>query len=238
MQQNKISILSTRAVNEALIKEFLSKNISVDVISFIKTNPVLTDNVLNEIEQIFTMPATVVFTSVNAVDAVAQKAKDLKPGWRIFCIGHATRKSVEKYFGKGSIAGIADNAKELAEEIINENINEAVFFCGDQRRDELPDLFKEKNIKVNEISVYRTIMTPHKIEKTYDGILFFSPSAVKSFFQGNQINAEAVLFAIGNTTAEEIKKITTNKIVISDEPGQNTLFEKVTAYFQTNPIHH
>lgn len=238
MLQNKVSILSTRHLSEAILKYALSKNISVYEMPFIKTDSVLTDEVINEIEQTLTKSSTVVFTSVNAVAVVAQKVKDLKPSWRIFCIGHTTRQSAEKYFGKGSIAGIADNAKELAKEIINENISEVIFFCGDQRRDELPDSLKEKNIKINEVPVYQTIMTPHKIEKNYNGILFFSPSAVKSFFQINQINDEVVLFAIGNTTAEEIKKNTTNKIVISDEPGQKALLEKVTAYFQTNPVHH
>jgi uroporphyrinogen-III synthase len=238
MQQNKFSILSTRHVGEAWMKDALSQNISVDEIPFIKTNPLLTDKTLREIGQNLTKSSTVVFTSVNAVEAVALKLSSQGPNWKIFCMGYATKQSVEKYFGEKSVAGIANNAKELAGEIINAKIKDVIFFCGDQRRKELQQLLKQNKIEVNEIIVYETVVTPQKIERNYDGILFFSPSAVRSFFQKNQLNNETVLFAIGNTTADEIKKFTTNKIVISDEPEKRILLEKVISYFKTNTIPH
>jgi uroporphyrinogen-III synthase len=102
----------------------------------------------------------------------------------------------------------------------------------------LPELLKKKNIGVNEIIVYKTIITPQKIEKKYDGILFFSPSAVKSFFEKNILDGQTVLFAIGSTTADKIRKFSKNKIVVSDVPDKTTLLNKAISYFQTNPIHH
>jgi uroporphyrinogen-III synthase len=113
-----------------------------------------------------------------------------------------------------------------------------IFFCGDQRRDEMPDQLKINSIKVTEIVVYKTTLTPQKIEKKYEGILFFSPSAVKSFFQINEVPDQTVLFAIGNTTADELKSFSKNKIVTSDVPTRETLIDKVISYFQVNPIHH
>jgi uroporphyrinogen-III synthase len=93
-------------------------------------------------------------------------------------------------------------------------------------------------VGVKEIVVYKTIATPKKIEKKYDGILFFSPSAVKSFFQENKLDDQTILFAIGNTTADEVKKFSNSKIVVSDAPDKKTLLNKVFSYFQTNHIHH
>ena len=114
---------------------------------------------------------------------------------------------IEKYFGSKLVAGTADSAKELADIIAkNSNSDKVVFFCGDHRRDELSAILREKNIEVNEIVVYKTRLVPHKIEKKYDGILFFSPSAVQSFFEKNKLDDQTILFAIGNTTANEIKK--------------------------------
>src|SRR6185436_12065727 len=101
-----------------------------------------------------------------------------------------------------------------------------------------PRQLRKNNIGVTEIVVYKTISTPQKIEKKYDGILFFSPSAVKSFFQANQLNDRTVLFAIGNTTANEIKNVSENKIVIGETPDINTLLNKVISYFRKNAIHH
>ena len=84
---------------------------------------------------------------------------------------------------------------------------------------------------MNEIEVYQTNMIHHTVEKNYDGILFFSPSAVQSFFSTNKLNDKTILFAIGNTTASAIKKYSTNKIIVADEAGKSNLVEKAIEYF-------
>lgn len=238
MSQNKISILSTGSLDDGFIHVAEARGICIDVLPFIQTEPVSLTGEGEKIDQALEASAKIVFTSVNAVEAVASKIQDQKFDGKIFCIGYATKQSVVKYFGEQSIVGIADNAKELVKTILDANVVEVIFFCGDHRRDELPDQLKENNIKVNEIVVYKTILTPRKIEKKYDGILFFSPSAVKSFFELNKIPDQTVLFAIGNATADEIKWFSKNKTVVSDVPTRETLTDKVISYFQMNPIHH
>ena len=109
--------------------------------------------------------------------------------------------------------------------------DEVIFFCGGQRRDELPSILNDAGIEVDEIAVYQTIEVPHIIKKDYHGILFFSPSAVRSFFKVNKANGKTILFAIGNTTAAEIKKFSNNKILVSDEPGKESLVQKAIEYF-------
>src|SRR5580692_3545081 len=99
MRQNKITILCTKAIDEAFIKEAASKNILIDVYPFITTEPISSVEVQQEIEQAFILSATVVFTSVKAVEAVAAELDEQRPDWQIFCIGHATRQCCEKYFG-------------------------------------------------------------------------------------------------------------------------------------------
>jgi uroporphyrinogen-III synthase len=241
MPQNRINILCTRDLDEALIQNTLSKSIAIDVISFIRAEPALTSETLNEIQKASMLPGAVIFTSVNAVEAIVTGLEQQKinpAGWKIFCIGHATKQSVAKIFGERSIAGVADNAKELAKVILDADITKLIFFCGDQRRDELPRSLKKNKIDLKEIIVYKTIATPKKIEKKYDGILFFSPSAVKSFFQENKLEGQVTLFAIGNTTANEIKNYSKNKIIVSEEPVKKNLLKKVIDYFQAHPAHH
>lgn len=232
MQQNKINILCTRPIEDLLIKEAEQKGIEITVSSFIETEAIQNIDVQQEIEQALLQSATVVFTSMNAVDAVVNYKDDQLPNWRIYCIGTTTNKLIQNYFGEESIAGTASGAAELAVLIAEEsNADEVIFFCGDQRRDELPEILRSNGIEVNEIVVYQTIAVPHKIEKKYHGILFFSPSAVDSFFGNNKIADQTILFAIGNTTATAIKKFTTNKIIISDEPGKESLVKKMMEYF-------
>ncbi len=85
---------------------------------------------------------------------------------------------------------------------------------------------KNKGIKLTEIIVYQTTLTPVAIEKKYDGILFFSPSAVESFFSRNTIPPTTTLFSIGTSTVEALKKFSSNKIIKGDEPDKVKLVTK------------
>lgn len=229
---NSISILSTRPVSEKQIGDARSKNIIIDVISFIETEPIENVEVQQEIESAMLRPAAVVFTSMNAVDAVSQFITDEQLPWRIYCIGNTTRELAINYFGAESIAGFASDASELAEVIIAGGEEDSViFFCGDQRRDELPRLLSENEIEVDEIIVYETVLVPHRVNKLFHGILFFSPSAVESFFSVNKISSETKMFAIGKTTAEAIAARCSNKIILPEESTKYSLVEKMMEYF-------
>jgi uroporphyrinogen-III synthase len=232
MAQNKITILSTRQLNETLIEEALQQGIEIDVEAFIETEAIVSSEVQQEIEQVLLQSATIVFTSIKGVEAVAEFMSGEMPDWNIYCVGQTTMQLARNYFGANCIAGIAGNAADLAELIIVEAYtDEVIFFCGDQRRNELPDILSSNDIEVNEIIVYHTVATPHAIKKIYNGILFFSPSAADSFFVKNKINGSTILFAIGNTTAATIKKYTGAGVIISDKPVKENLIEKVINYF-------
>jgi uroporphyrinogen-III synthase len=169
---------------------------------------------------------------MNAVEAVADQIKEKKTNWKIYCIGTTTQQLVVNYFGQDAIAGTANDAAALAKLIIEDQPKgKLIFFCGDQRRDELPEILAQNSLEVKEIIVYQTTAIQHRIQKLYEGILFFSPSGVESFFSNNQLTKKTILFAIGNTTAKEIKKHSNNQIVISNEPGKENLARKMMEYF-------
>jgi len=133
MQKFKATILSTRPIDEALVKEAKSKAILIDTISFIETEAIDSIDVYEEIGNALLESVTVVFTSMNAVEAVGAHLHDYTPDWKIYCIGNTTKKLVVEYFGEDLIAGTATGATELAEKIIEDDItNEVIFFCGDK----------------------------------------------------------------------------------------------------------
>lgn len=234
MQKAKINILSTRPLDNSLLEEAAKKSIAIEVLSFIETIPIDTIEVQQEIEQAILQSATVVFTSMNAIEAVAAQLEDQQPDWQIYTMGTTSQQLVKEYFGEDKLAGAASSAAELAELIAEESgTGEIIFFCGDQRRDELPDSLRSNNIEVHEIEVYHTIEVPHKIRKHYDGVLFFSPSAVRSFFSMNKADAQTILFAIGETTAKEIGKFTKNKVIMGEEPGKESLVREMIDFFST-----
>jgi uroporphyrinogen-III synthase len=230
---NKITILSTRPLETALLEAAKAKDVQIDIISFIDTSPAETTGIKDEIGKIIKQPAAVVFTSMNAVNTVAAYINGNRPNWNIFCIGNTTRQLAAKYFGEQSIHTVGNNASELADKMISDKqIKQVVFFCGDQRREELPGKLRQNGIAVQEVIVYHTISTPHKVDKVYDGILFYSPSAVQSFFFANAVPASTILFAIGQTTADAIKSFTDNLIIEPERPGKDELVKKMFQFFK------
>ena len=238
MQQPEVNILSTRPIDQSLIERAAESHIIIEALSFIKTEALTDERVIEQIRELARTNATVVFTSMNAVEAVTAQLNDHHPDWKIFCIGHATKELVNLHFSPGSIAGTAANAGLLAAEIIKHNPPAVVFFCGDERRPELPEMLVANNIDLQEIVVYKRFFTPEKISRPYDGILFFSPSAVESFFLRNILPSRTVLFAIGDTTAGYLRERCSNPIIISNVPGKEQLVEQCIIYFTTSTHTH
>jgi uroporphyrinogen-III synthase len=232
MPDSNIHILSTRPVKDSLIQEAAAAGIQLDSTEFIFTNSITDRNTILSVKEIIAEKTTVVFTSMNAVEAVVKVLNNLSPDWDIYCIGHTTQKQILQGFHRSHIKGTADNAVELARLILQDgNIGELVFFCGDRRRDELPEILISNGLQLKEIIVYQTRMTPAHISPDYDAILFFSPSAVESFFSLNTLPASTIPFAIGNTTAEAISMYCSNPVQIADEPGKDALVKMAVTHF-------
>jgi uroporphyrinogen-III synthase len=234
MKDSKVNILVTRPVDASLVRKAREQQIQLDTLSFIETAPIDSIEIQQEIAFAGTALATVIFTSMNAVEAVNRSLDEMMPEWRIYCLGHRTKELVAEYFGEGSIVGTADNATELADEILaDDEVEELIFFCGNQRRDELPRKIRAAGMDLNEIPVYETIATPHQLENNYDAVLFFSHTAVESFFSNNKLNESCTLFAIGETTKTTIRKYCKNKIIVSAEPAKDKLVEQAIEYFSS-----
>lgn len=179
----------------------------------------------------------IVFTSSNAIDTMdqyfhAENTSDFSD-CKIFCLSGKTREAIlNAGFSEINIAAEAGNASALAKKIITQKTEEVIFLCGNKRRDELPSTLNEAGIIVHEIVVYETIETPKVVTDDFDAILFFSPSAVKSFFSVNQLKKGIICFAIGQTTADSIANFTVNKIITSEFPSQEMMIASVQNYFQ------
>jgi uroporphyrinogen-III synthase len=230
--QETIDILSTRELNEELLALAAAKGVRIDVSPFIRIEPVESVELQQEVEAVMVMNATVVFTSANAVEAVYGCLSDVEPMWDVYCIGHATADRVRAYFPFSKVAGTADSASELADLIMEENENtEVIFFCGDRRREELPEKLRRAQFDVDEIVVYQTITTPHKIKKHYHAVMFYSPSGAESFFEMNRLPPGTPLFAIGETTAAAIRKRCDNLVLTPEEPSKEDMVGLVLNYF-------
>lgn len=231
MEKTERYILSTRPLAKAMIESAAEEGIIIEELSFIETHPVQSEELKQRMKHLAEAPTTVVFTSMNAVDAVADTVNEVKD-WKIYCIGHTTRKLVEERLHGAVIAGTGENAVRLAEQLVDDGVKEAVFFCGNIRRDELPNKIRSEGGRVEELVVYETVELSPAITREYDGILFFSPSAVRSFFKTNKAPRKTELFAIGKTTAETLRPFANKKIIVANATDKAELAQQAIEYFR------
>jgi uroporphyrinogen-III synthase len=231
MPDNNINILSTRRLSDNWVSVAALYDVIIQEVPLINIKTLVTDDLKEKIASLSGEKIVAVFTSLNAVYAVKEMASGVQD-WQIACIGHQTAKTVSEFFGDENLVATAANATALAEAIINlGNIKKVYFFCGNLRRDELPSVLTSHGIEVEEVVVYETTETPERFDKKYDGILFFNPLAVQSFFKMNSLTAETTIFTIGKTTAAEVALYTNIPTLAAPYPEQEIVLQMVLEHF-------
>ena len=216
------NILSTKKLLPNQKQKLLNANFTVIEEDFIETN--IKNFELSKVNN------NLIFTSQNAVQSILQhpKCEDLKSK-DVFSIGMKTKDLLtENGFNVVAYTGYAADLAEIISLIYSEE--SFTFFSGNLRRDVLPNTLKENGITFNEIEVYETKITSKKITKKLDGILFFSPSGVESYFKMNTIKDETC-FCIGETTAEALENKKVKTIVIADKPSVENVIAEVVEYY-------
>jgi uroporphyrinogen-III synthase len=232
-----MKVLSTKKLKPSLVKKAKEHHIEIEEKEMITIQRVITDEeVLKLAGNIEESRTPFVFTSGQAVKFLGDALQSA--GWKkffnqpVFCISGNTKTEVlSARFLTGPVTGEAGNAAGLADIIRSAGVKEVIFFCSRIRRDELPALLKAAGIAVQEVVVYDTLETPVAMNTDYDAVVFFSPSAVNSFFSANHLKPETVCFTIGNTTSKVLSGFTKNRILTSPSPTQDEMIDLLIQYF-------
>ena len=213
-------ILSTKKLSKALKKKFFDAKIELVEKNFIQTKSIS-----------FEIPELndyLVFTSKQAVKSVLKSDVKNVHAISCLCVGNKTKIFLEK---KGfTVIESSDYAEDLIQIIDSKYKSSSfTFFCGNIRRNTIPNYFQENKIVCNETIVYETKLKPHQIKKEYDGILFFSPSGVNSFLEKNSLKNKTC-FCIGTTTAKALEKRTENIVIASQPTVENVITEVIKHY--------
>ncbi len=233
MTKTNFHIVSTKVLKPALIHEMESIGLKVTQADFISKTIQIPDS----IDQL-SLHSTIVLTGKTAVEAWIEIAKrwklDLKE-FTVYCLASATQEATIHYGLK--IKGVATDATSLAEVILTDtSITAVTFVCGNLRRDELPNKLKKNGVDVWEIIAYQTEPVPVKVDQCYDGVLFFSPSAVDSFLSLNEINSSAC-FCLGKTTADHARQAGCTEVIVAESPTAESLVKKVINYYKNQVLH-
>lgn len=214
----KPAILSTRKLSISQKELLLNGGLGVVEKNFIKIVPV-------EYSVPF-QPENVIFTSKNAVNIVLEnQGAEFLQGKQVFCVGKKTAKLLKS---KEVLVTASEHyGADLAQKIVKNYPKEKfLYFCGKNRRPELPNFLIQHEVKLTEVPVYDSIPLPQKVERDFDGIFFFSPSAVKSYFTLNKLG-KSICFCIGKTTAVEAEKYTQNIKIASKPSVENVIAQAV-----------
>ncbi|WP_203294935.1 uroporphyrinogen-III synthase [Luteirhabdus pelagi] len=189
----------------------------------------------------FEMPSNVtnaIFSSQNAVRAFLRHPKRLISELTLFCVGPKTAATLED--NGYSVSKIAENSSNLADFIIKNHKNDAFhYFCGNKRRDELPSALKNENIRFKEIETYKTVIQNRRFTRTFDAILFYSPSGVESYVSANLdppgVENPAGLptaICIGPTTASAAENYFGN-VITANSTSVESVIAKAAKFFNS-----
>ena len=214
-------ILSTKKLAKAFKNKLYDAKVELVEKNFIQTKSVVFETPqLNDY---------LIFTSKEAVKSVLKSNIKNVHYISCLCVGSKTRSFLEK---KGfTVLESADYAEELIQIIESKyKTNSFTFFCGNIRRNTIPDFFQQNKIAYNEMVVYETKLKPHQIKEQFDGVLFFSPSGVNSFLEKDSLENKTC-FCIGTTTAKALENKAKN-IVIAPQPTVESVITEVIKYYK------
>lgn len=153
-----------------------------------------------------------IFTSKHAVNAVLKKKVTIN---NCYCVGEKTKSILLKMNQK--VVKNSKNAQELANFIVKKAKNDDfLFFCGNRKREELPNILFDNKVNLSIIETYNTNLNFKKINTDFEAIMFFSPSAIESYTKLNKIKNETI-FTIGETTSKAAQKYSNNIITAKSQ---------------------
>ena len=244
MLSKKPKILFTRSLSDNEQKLAKSNGLEVRIIPFIKTSSNYDkESILNEILSLNDRIDAFVFTSQNAVKALIPLFSEpqfynLLKDKMVFATGNKTTLSLDTQSIRVTLPP-SNDAESLANLIKkNRSVKRVVWFKGNLSLDILKTILNNSNIEVIEKTVYHTSLISEKIKDigAFDGIVFYSPSAVDSFLKSNSIDKDMPVFCIGATTRTYLNKLIPNEIIQSSEPESELLIKRIRDYIYEEKI--
>lgn len=126
----------------------------------------------------------------------------LKKDDQIYCLSEK-QEEILRAFGAEVVRPSSPSAKVLADLLVRHRDNKKVIYLqGDKSLNKLPELLSEGQLDWQSVEVYKNTSVEILMNEVFDGYLFFSPSAIKSYkASGNFPQPKATVLAYGDKTA-------------------------------------
>lgn len=217
-------LLITKNLEREQVLSLAKQGVEYQVVPALESN--FTYN-LNEIVEIFNDFSIWIITSKKAVFAIANvlSKNTKKKDQRVLAVGSSVKREMEK-LGYEKILSF-DSAAELTTAMESYRNEKFIFFCGNNRRDEIPHYAGEQNIDMKMLQVYETFKSEPVIKKNGFGAAFyFSPLGVESTLANNPHLKDLKAYAIGETTAKALKEKGIDEVVIPENTSVNDMISE------------
>tara|TARA_B100001079_G_C16199099_1_gene420674 strand:- start:42 stop:719 length:678 start_codon:yes stop_codon:yes gene_type:complete len=216
-------LLSTKNVSKSFKDELNQSGISLKEYPMIEIVPIQF--------KISQVNSALIFTSQNAVNIAFESADILRKikDKNCFCVGEKTKALLQK---RGlNVLKMCQNASDLSNFLVENYKKESFsFFCGKQRMKEIETSLNKYGIALNIYEIYQTNFTSKHFKTYFDGILFFSPTAVSSYFTKNTWPIDTHGFCLGSSTAKRLSQFTSN-FSKAKKPSENQLMITIQQYY-------
>ena len=180
-----VEVLSTRRLDAAVLAELAEAGVRCTAHDFVDIVPRVNAPEL----QLQPHEGTVLVSSQNALHALDWS------GVQVRCVGE---KTAEKLRARGAqVLSVHSGAASMSEHAVALR-ETCTFVCGSTRMPTVEDAFARAGAALKVVEVYDTLHASRRMDGPWDGILFFSPSGVRSYHASNAQLPPS--FCIGATT--------------------------------------
>jgi uroporphyrinogen III methyltransferase/synthase len=196
-----------------------------------------------------------IFTSAQAVRAVAKRGEELKRSsfpskgkLRIACVGPVTAEAARQAGLAVEYVAETHTGAALAEELGNRLRGAKVFLPrSDRGNPDLPPALERQGAQVTQVTAYRTLRPTAIDERNLrqiaggaaEAVLFFSPSAVQHFAelfgvqQLRELQDKLAIAAVGPVTANALREAGVQRIVLARETTAAAVVEALEEHFSS-----
>jgi uroporphyrinogen-III synthase len=217
------------------------QKVKIDFIPFIHVEGVSSKEVRQQKVDL-TKYSAIILTSRNAVDHFFRIAEDLRfkvpDTLKYFCLSEAVAYYLQKYVvyrkrkiyvGKRTFADLSPLIKKYKNE-------KFLLPSSDMLKPDVPKTLNKLGVEWKQATFYKTVVSDlsHLRNVTYDILVFFSPSGIKSLFENfpDFEQKETKIAVFGNTTIKAAKEngLTVNiKAPTPDTPSMTMALQKYIA---------
>ncbi|CDQ18189.1 uroporphyrinogen-III synthase [Halobacillus karajensis] len=191
----------------------------------------------------------VFLTSANGVKfffkLLKRKNVSLPKGLKFAIVGSKTERALKRFGYQADFIPSRYRASTMGEEFfdIHPDPGMILYIRGNRSRDVLPDIFKDKGVFFQSMTVYDTLLvkeTKDDIiqwveEHSLDALTFTSPSIVHAYMiivkDIKEKGLDIPCFCIGPTTAKTAKEHGFRHIHVPDQYTMNHMFNQMIHYF-------